>query len=117
MTKCIFFMLCVYVFNQDAIKANSFFFPKKVFVDGDIDAGFREAEHVIEREMRVGGQEHYYMETQSCLALPQNEYKQMEVMSSTQFHSLTQVTEQFAGSGQISMKGYDDTHCIKYLHL
>ncbi|XP_064600822.1 xanthine dehydrogenase/oxidase-like [Liolophura sinensis] len=76
---------------EDAIKANSFYFPKKVFVDGDIEAGFREADHVIEKEMRIGGQEHYYMETQSCLAVPQTEYRQMEVISATQFHALAQM--------------------------
>ncbi|ELU10726.1 hypothetical protein CAPTEDRAFT_113030, partial [Capitella teleta] len=35
-------------------------------------------------EMRVGGQEHFYMETHSCIAIPKGEDGEVEIISSTQ---------------------------------
>ena len=32
----------------------------------------------------MGGQEHFYMETQGCLAVPKGESDEMEIVSSTQ---------------------------------
>ena len=43
-----------------------------------------EAEHVLEGEVRVGGQEHFYLETQACLVIPKGEQEEMEIISSTQ---------------------------------
>jgi CO/xanthine dehydrogenase Mo-binding subunit len=41
----------------------------KVF-KGDVDRGFKEAEVIIEKEYRTGYQEHAYLETQGCIAVP-----------------------------------------------
>ena len=43
-----------------------------------------EAEHVLEGEVRVGGQDHFYLETQACLVIPKGEQEEMEIISSTQ---------------------------------
>lgn len=32
----------------------------------------------------MGGQEHYYMETCSCICIPSGEHNEMEIISSTQ---------------------------------
>lgn len=41
--------------------------------------------------MKIGGQEHFYMETQCCIAIPKGEFGEMEVISSTQDVAHTQV--------------------------
>lgn len=51
---------------------------------GNVDDVFNTAEHILEGEIRVGGQEHYYMETCSCLCVPKGEKGEMEIISSTQ---------------------------------
>ena len=40
---------------------------------GNIDEGFNEAEEVLEGTVRVGSQEHFYMEPQTCIAIPQED--------------------------------------------
>ena len=49
-----------------------------------MEAALGEAEHVLEGEARVGGQDHFYLETQACLVVPKGEDGEMEITSSTQ---------------------------------
>ncbi len=56
---------------------------------GDIEAGFAKADHVVEGEMRIGGQDHFYLEGQISLALP-GEDDEVTVFASTQHPSETQ---------------------------
>ena len=58
--------------------------------DGDVDKALSEAEHVLEGESRVGGQDHFYLETHACLALPGGEAQEMVIVASTQGVSNTQ---------------------------
>ena len=58
--------------------------------DGDVEKALSEAEHVLEGECRVGGQDHFYLETQACLVVPRGEQQEMEVVSSTQGASSVQ---------------------------
>ena len=58
---------------------------------GNIETGFAESEVVIEGELRMGGQDHFYMETQACVCVPNGE-GEMDVISSTQAVSKTQMT-------------------------
>ena len=58
--------------------------------DGDVDKALSESEHVLEGECRVGGQEHFYLETQACLVVPRGENQEMEITSSTQGVANTQ---------------------------
>ena len=39
----------------------------------------------------MGGQEHFYMETQGCLVVPKGENEEMEIVSSTQGVNLIQL--------------------------
>lgn len=58
---------------------------------GDPDTAFMTAEHIVEGEVRMSGQEHFYLETQACIAIPKGEDDEMEVISSTQHPTETQV--------------------------
>lgn len=68
---------------QEAIENNSFFDDPRVLVDGDIETGFAEADHVVEGEYSTGLQEHFYMETQSALAIP-GENQEIQIYCATQ---------------------------------
>nr|CAH7741383.1 unnamed protein product [Callosobruchus chinensis] len=62
--------LPVIVSVEDAIKHNSFLEKKyNRIVKGDVEAVFKSAPHVVEGECRMGGQEHFYLETCACLKL------------------------------------------------
>ena len=71
-------------FSQDAIAAESFYSTVRKLDSGDVDSALSVSEHTIEGETRVGGQDHFYLETQGCLAIPKRENGEMEVVSSTQ---------------------------------
>jgi len=40
--------------------------------------------------VRIGGQEHFYLETQACIAIPKGEHGEMDIISGTQSPSDTQ---------------------------
>lgn len=44
----------------------------------------KSAEYVKEGQMRLGGQEQFYMETFACLAIPKGENNEIEIIASTQ---------------------------------
>ncbi|KAJ8968545.1 hypothetical protein NQ317_002627 [Molorchus minor] len=70
---------------KDAIKYESYFGnPQRVLKKGDIDKVFKEAPHVLEGECSMGGQEHFYFETQACIVVPKPEDGEIEIYSSTQ---------------------------------
>ena len=48
------------------------------------------AEHVLEGTVRVGGQEHFYLETHGCIAVPKGEDGEMELFASTQGVDISQ---------------------------
>jgi len=62
----------------------SFFpgFPKRI-IKGDVDKAFAEAVHILEGEVRIGGQEHFYLETNATIVVPREE-NELEVFCSTQ---------------------------------
>jgi xanthine dehydrogenase molybdopterin-binding subunit B len=53
--------------------------------------GLKLADHVVEGEVNIGGQEHFYMETHAVLAVPKGEDDEMELFVSTQNPTSTQV--------------------------
>ncbi|KAH3859121.1 hypothetical protein DPMN_101836, partial [Dreissena polymorpha] len=75
---------------KDAIKAGSFYLAPKLLSCGDVDTAFDQADHVIEGESHMGGQEHFYLETHATLAVPCGEDGEMELFVSTQNASETQ---------------------------
>lgn len=78
---------------EDAISNNSFFEYSPRLEKGDIKRAFEEeSEYVFEGEVRMGGQEHFYLETQGSLAVPDMEDGEMKIYSSSQNPSETQTT-------------------------
>ncbi|XP_057685582.1 xanthine dehydrogenase/oxidase isoform X2 [Corythoichthys intestinalis] len=75
---------------QEAIAAQSFYQPIRKLQRGDPEAGFKQADHILEGEMHIGGQEHFYLETNSTVAVPRGEDDEMEIFVSTQNPSETQ---------------------------
>ncbi|KAM9836215.1 xanthine dehydrogenase/oxidase [Aulostomus maculatus] len=75
---------------QEAIAARSFYQPIRTIQKGDLEAGFKQADHILEGEMHIGGQEHFYLETNATLAVPRGEDGEMELFVSTQSASKTQ---------------------------
>ena len=75
---------------EEAIEANSYFDHFHYINNGDVEKGFKEADHVFTGIARMGGQEHFYLETQACVVVPKPEDGEMEVFSSTQNPSETQ---------------------------
>lgn len=55
-----------------------------------MEVAFASAPHVVEGTSRVGGQDHFYLETQACIAIPKGEDGEMEILASTQGLSDTQ---------------------------
>ena len=60
---------------------------------GDIEAGFAKSDHVIDGEIRVGAQEHFYLETVTNRVVPKNEDGCIEIYSGTQAPKDIQVCE------------------------
>ncbi|KAJ7988705.1 hypothetical protein DPEC_G00312000 [Dallia pectoralis] len=76
---------------QDAITHQSFYQPIRTIQRGDTEQAFTQADHVLEGEMHMGGQEHFYLETNVTVAVPKGEDGEMELYVSTQSPSKTQV--------------------------
>ena len=68
---------------EEALAADSRFGPPVVWARGDVAAALAGADHVIDGQIEMGGQEHFYLEGQAALALP-GESGEMHVISSTQ---------------------------------
>ncbi|XP_031414386.1 aldehyde oxidase 6 isoform X2 [Clupea harengus] len=75
---------------EEAIEKKSFFEPQREIGRGDVTKGFKMADQIYEGEIRIGGQEHFYMETQSMLVIPGGEDKEMNVYLSSQHPSYVQ---------------------------
>lgn len=69
---------------EDAIAQKSFFpnCPKSIEI-GDVKDAFAKADHIIEGECRMGGQEHFYLETHAALAVPRDS-DELEIICSSQ---------------------------------
>lgn len=78
------------IFTIDqAIRYSSFFEGDRTIVRGDIEIALRDAEHTVSGEFYIGGQEHFYLETNCCMAIP-HEDGEMILFSSTQSPSRVQ---------------------------
>lgn len=75
----------VIITMEDAIRENSFYGQApKILKFGNAEAAFSKAEHVITGEIRIAGQEHFYLETQAAIAIPKGEDDEMEIIVSSQ---------------------------------
>lgn len=70
---------------EQALEHNSFLSDEKKIEQGNVDYAFKHVDQIIEGEIHVEGQEHFYMETQTILAIPQTEDKEMVLHLGTQF--------------------------------
>ncbi|XP_072274825.1 aldehyde oxidase-like [Pyxicephalus adspersus] len=77
---------------EDAIKHNSFFQPDKQILHGNIEEAFKKADHIIEGEIHIGGQEHFYLETNSVLVVPKGEDNEFDMYISTQDPTTAQIS-------------------------
>lgn len=75
---------------EEAVAKESYFNHFRYIKTGDTEKAFAEADHVFTGIARMGGQEHFYLETQACLAVPKPEDGEMEIYSSTQNPAETQ---------------------------
>lgn len=75
---------------EEAIEKESFFNHFRHIKKGDTEKAFAEADHVFTGITRMGGQEHFYLETNACVAVPKPEDGEMEIFSSTQNPAETQ---------------------------
>uniref|UniRef100_A0A8C8SX54 xanthine dehydrogenase n=1 Tax=Pelusios castaneus TaxID=367368 RepID=A0A8C8SX54_9SAUR len=75
---------------EEAIQHNSFFEPQRKLEQGNVDEAFETVDQILEGEIHIGGQEHFYMETQSVLVVPKREDKEMDVYVSTQHPAFIQ---------------------------
>ncbi|KAI0173247.1 xanthine dehydrogenase [Hypoxylon sp. FL1284] len=74
---------------DQAIKAESYFehgkqLKKGAAVQGSLNDVFAKCDHIFEGVTKLGGQEHFYLETNAALAIPHVEDGSMEVYSSSQ---------------------------------
>ncbi|CAH1763525.1 16119_t:CDS:10 [Entrophospora sp. SA101] len=76
---------------EEAIENNSFFPVHRTINKGDVDKALKEADFVFEGETRIGGQEHFYLETNSSLVIPKSEDNEFEIHVSTQNPTETQL--------------------------
>jgi xanthine dehydrogenase/oxidase len=74
---------------EEAIEKESYFEHFRYIKKGDTEKAFEEADHVFTGVTRMGGQEHFYLETNACVAIPKPEDGEMEIYSCTQNPSET----------------------------
>jgi xanthine dehydrogenase/oxidase len=74
---------------EEAIEKESYFEHFRYIKKGDTEKAFAEADHVFTGVARMGGQEHFYLETNACVAIPKPEDGEMEIYSCTQNPSET----------------------------
>lgn len=75
---------------EQAIDAESFFDHQPQCIKGDPEEAFKTSEYVFEGTARMGSQEHFYLETQGCIAVPEAEDDEMKIYSSSQNPTETQ---------------------------
>lgn len=76
---------------EEAIEKESFFKYFREIKKGDPEGTFDKCDHVFTGIARIGGQEHFYLETNATLAVPKPEDGEMEIYSGTQNPNETQL--------------------------
>ncbi|MBE3041110.1 FAD binding domain-containing protein [Candidatus Bathyarchaeota archaeon] len=69
---------------EDAIEQNSFHEFKRFIKKGSAEEAFKKCDYTFTGTARMGGQEHFYLETQASMVVPKLEGGEMEVFASTQ---------------------------------
>uniref|UniRef100_H2YV29 Xanthine dehydrogenase/oxidase n=1 Tax=Ciona savignyi TaxID=51511 RepID=H2YV29_CIOSA len=69
---------------KDAIEHESYYKPIPKIVVNDANSAMTSCDHILEGEINLAGQEHFYMEPQGCLVVPKGENSEMEIFAVTQ---------------------------------
>ncbi|XP_026523709.1 aldehyde oxidase isoform X3 [Notechis scutatus] len=69
---------------EEAINHDSFLAKDKKIERGDVEKAFKTVDKIIEGEVHIGGQEHFYLETNSVCIIPRKEDNTMDIYVSTQ---------------------------------
>ncbi|CAF1479145.1 unnamed protein product, partial [Rotaria magnacalcarata] len=110
---------------DQAIEQQSYLGPELSLKFGNLEQGFQESEHTLTGEFYIGGQEHFYLETNCCLAIP-HERGELELCVSTQ--NATGIQEKVAAalgipSNKIVVRvkriggGFDGKDSIRHIRL
>nr|XP_056717282.1 aldehyde oxidase 3-like [Euleptes europaea] len=75
---------------KDAIQHSSYFSEEKKIEQGNVEEAFQTVDRIIEGENRVGGQKHFYLETNCTVVIPRKEDNEMDIHVSTQDASSVQ---------------------------
>eukprot|EP00794_Sanderia_malayensis_P005705 gene5705-biopygen4629 len=76
---------------EEAIMAKSFLVRPIELAKGSVEDAFKNCDHILNGEMRTGAQEQFYLETHATIAVPKGENDEMEIFSSTQSPTETQL--------------------------
>ena len=76
---------------EEAIEKESFHKLYREIKNGDVEEAFKNCDYVFTGTARMGGQEHFYLETNAALVVPKPEDGEMEIFCSTQNANETQV--------------------------
>ena len=74
---------------EDALEAESYTYPPQIMSRGDPEGAIADAAHRVSGELRCGGQDHFYLESNIALAVPRDD-GDLDVYSSTQHPSEVQ---------------------------
>lgn len=69
---------------EEAIEKNSLYNFFREIKKGDTEEAFKNSDYTFSGVARMGGQEHFYLETNACVAIPKPEDGEMEIWSSSQ---------------------------------
>uniref|UniRef100_A0A8C7NC32 xanthine dehydrogenase n=1 Tax=Oncorhynchus kisutch TaxID=8019 RepID=A0A8C7NC32_ONCKI len=85
-------LLPVFFTIEEAIQHQSFFDPKRKLERGDVDKAFETVDQILEDEIYLGGQEHFYMETQGLIAVYYNFLFECPFVLSLQLQEVVGIT-------------------------
>ncbi|KAI0008436.1 xanthine dehydrogenase [Xylariaceae sp. FL0662B] len=69
---------------EEAIEKESFHTFYRYIKKGDVEEAFKHCDYTFTGVSRMGGQEHFYLETNACVVIPKPEDGEMEIWSSCQ---------------------------------
>jgi xanthine dehydrogenase/oxidase len=69
---------------EEAIEKESFHDHYREIKKGDTEEAFKKCDYVFTGTARMGGQEHFYLETNACVVIPKPEDGELEIFASTQ---------------------------------
>lgn len=69
---------------EEAIEKNSLYDYFREIKKGDPEEAFKHCDYTFTGVSRIGGQEHFYLETNACVAIPKPEDGEMEIWTSSQ---------------------------------